>query len=145
MCTGTGRLHGIGEKGRGVLLLSRAWPRRALVYAALKEAGVDVYGVETPEDAAEALWSWPGRFRLLLVDVAGMEAGEVGDALGRARRAGLGGLVVAGPFERRRVPEDLPRGFRVVPKPVSVEALVAAVAEALESPPCPCGAGGRGR
>ncbi len=131
MCARTGRLHAAREKGRGVLLLSRDWPRRALVYAALKEAGVDVYGVETPEDAAEALWSWPGRFGLLLLDVAGMEAAEVRAAVGRACGAGLGGLVVAGPFERHRVPEDLPGGFRVVPKPISVEALVTAVVDAV--------------
>ena len=131
MCTGTGRLHDAEEKGRGVLLLSRGWPRRALVYAALKEAGVDVYGVDTPEDAAQALWSWPGRFRLLLLDVTGMGAADVQAAVDRAHGAGLGGLVVAGPFERHRVPGDLPGGFRVVGKPVSVEALVSAVVEAV--------------
>ncbi len=118
-------------RGQGVILLSRAWPERAFLYASLREAGLDVLGVEHPADAEAALWAWPGRFRLVLVDAGGFARRDLDRILARAGPGGADVLVLAGPFESARLPRPSPPGLRVVPKPVAVAEVVEAVVQAL--------------
>lgn len=116
--------EGCGEIQGGVLLLGRAWPQRAYLYASLREEGVDVYGVEHPREAREAVRLWPGRFGQFLFDLAGYSASEVAAGLALCGDPGLLGLLLAGPFERSGLPHPLPPRARVLEKPVSVGEVV---------------------
>ncbi len=121
----------VTAKKQGVILLSRAWPERAFLYASLQEAGVDVLGVESPADAEAALWAWPERFGLVVVDVRGFARKDLDRLFSRAGPGGPGLLVLAGPFESVSLPARKPAGLRVIPKPVAVAEVVRAVCQAL--------------
>ncbi|GAB4259716.1 hypothetical protein [Deferrisoma sp.] len=112
------------------LLFSVEWPSRAFLYAELREAGVDVYGVDRLEDLREALWRWPGRFRGILVDAAGISGANLESLGNLAARAGLFVLALAGPWDRERVRAAVPTA-RILGKPVSVGQVVDAVRELL--------------
>jgi len=116
---------------QGVILLSRAWPERAFLYASLREAGVDVLGVESPADAVAALWAWPGRFGLVVMDARGFTRDDLDRIFSRVGPEGPGLLVLAGPFEAVLLPPHRPPGVRVVAKPVAVAEVVQAVLQAL--------------
>ncbi len=130
MTKGTERLPSPEEKGQGAVLVSRVWPARAFLYAELKEAGLDVYGVDAVADLAEALWQWPRRFGVVVMDPAGFPGGDVARAVGLARRAGLDVLLVAGPWDVDRL-ADRAAGAWVLRKPVTIGAVVEAVRRAL--------------
>ncbi|NOY44387.1 MAG: hypothetical protein GXP50_02900 [Deltaproteobacteria bacterium] len=112
------------------MLVSRIWPARAFLYAELKEAGLDVYGVDAVDDLAEALWRWPGRFGVVLMDPAEFPADDVVRAVELARRAGLSALLVVGPWDLDRL-ADRTAGARMLRKPVTIGAVVDAVRRAL--------------
>jgi len=132
MTKGTERLPPKEGKGQGTVLVSRIWPARAFLYAELKEAGLDVYGVDAVDDLAEALWRWPDRFGAVLLDPAEFPADEVTRAVGMARRAGLSVLLVAGSWDLDRL-ADRVAGARVLRKPVTIGAVVDAVRRALQA------------
>ncbi|RMG87145.1 MAG: hypothetical protein D6708_13315 [Candidatus Dadabacteria bacterium] len=113
-----------------MVLFSARWPSRAFLYAELREAGVDVYGVDRLADLREALWRWPDRFCGILVDAAGISETHL-EALGNlAARAGLLVLALAGPWDRERVRAAVPAA-RILAKPVSIGQVVDAVRELL--------------
>ncbi|GAB4261174.1 MAG: hypothetical protein Kow0092_10560 [Deferrisomatales bacterium] len=100
--------------------MSRRWPARSFLYAALRETGADVYGVEDLAAARDAVGRWPERFQVLLVDAAEYSGAQLSAAVDLCRCRGLRGVLLAGPFERAKLPKALPPGVEVVPKPVSV-------------------------
>ncbi|WP_025323462.1 hypothetical protein [Deferrisoma camini] len=114
------------------MLVSRIWPARAFLYAELKEAGLDVCGVDAVDDLAEALWRWPDRFGAVLMDPAGFPADDVARAVRMARRAGLSVLLVAGPWDLDRL-ADRVTGARMLRKPVTIGAVVDAVRRTLRA------------
>lgn len=118
----------------GVLLLGRAWPARAYLYASLREAGVDVYGIEDPVEAAVALSRWPRRFGLLVMDAARYSRSEVAAALGLCARARVPALMLCGVFEESSLPAPLPADVSVLRKPVAVGRVVEAVGTRLSPP-----------
>ena len=132
MTKGGERLPPLEEKGQGVVLVSRIWPARAFLYAELKEAGLDVYGVDAVDDLAEAMWRWPDRFGAVLMDPAGFPADDVARAVRMARRAGLSVLLVAGPWDLDRL-ADRVTGARMLRKPVTIGAVVDAVRRTLRA------------
>ena len=121
----------VTAKKQGVILLSRAWPDRAFLYASLREAGVDVLGLESPADAEAALWAWPERFGLMVVDVRGFTRKDLDRAFSLCGPGGPHALVLAGPFEAVLLPPRSPPAVRVIAKPVAVAEVVRAVLQAL--------------
>ncbi len=109
---------------RPILLLSRSWPSRAYLYAALREAGADVRAVAEPDQVQALEGETPWASGLLLFDVAGFAGRDVSATLawwGEGRDA----VVLAGPLEAHLLPDPLPARAVWLRKPVSMGAVVA--------------------
>jgi hypothetical protein len=83
----------------------------------------------------EAVRQWPGRFGVLLFDLAGQPRAEVAAAVDLCSSARLGGLFLCGPLESVRLPNPLPQRVHVVTKPISVADVVSRTAEACQLRP----------
>lgn len=106
------------------MLLSRSWPSRAYLYAALREAGPDVRAVAQPEEARALAGEVPWPSAVLLFDVADFAGGDVLGTLawwGEDRDA----VVLAGPLEAHLLLDRLPPRAVWLQEPVSVGAVVA--------------------
>lgn len=130
---GARRMEGGSGEG-GVVLVSRSWPARAFLYAQLREADVDVHGVESVEELAAAVGTWPRRFGTVLMDATAFAESEVVAATEDVRARVISLILVAGPWESGAA--DFERaGGKVLRKPVAVGEVVEAVRSTLGDSP----------
>lgn len=122
---------------RTILLVEDEAPVREVTRAVLEHAGYQVLECNGPEEGIRLGNEYQGRIGLLLSDVVmpGMSGPELGLRL-RRLRPGLITIFMSG-YADRDVLQNVLRDSTTtyIPKPFTIEVLLAGVAKALHTPP----------